>query len=636
MRRSCRAWIGLVVWAVATLCIAAVSPARALILSPHETEFQPAAAAMAYYWEQHRWPFAGAVLLVLLQAALVVGLLVNRARRRQAEAVTALIAEISSKFVNLPASEVDREIGDAQGRLCGLLKLDLSALWQWSDRSPGSFMATHLYSLRDGPLPPEQMIQDDFPWVRQEILAGRMVAARSLDEMPAAAAKDREAGRRLGIKSHLTLPLAVGGGSPIGILGFNATQAERDWPDALVGHLQQIAQIFANALSRKRADEELRASKARLVAGTELAGLGYFEIDYGKRSCFLDDRFRAICGIPDEVLHDLMPVEYWLQQVHPDDRQPMQEERQKLHHGSIDRLSAVYRYQHPVHGEKWLHHLACSASRSTDGAKIRTFGVVRDITEQRLAEAEVQTLRGDLAHVGRVTLLGQLASALAHELSQPLGAILRNAEAAEILLQAPVPDLEELRAIVTDILADDQRAGQVIDRLRSLLKRRSLDPQPVDLQGVITAVMSLVKADAASRQVKLLSSVPADLPLVLGDRIHLQQVLLNLLVNAMDALVESDHTEHVVRVHARLTDAAMVEVRVSDNGPGFGRETSGRLFEPFFTTKATGMGMGLPVSQTLIEAHNGKLWAEANPAGGACFCFTLQVAATTRPGVNTA
>jgi C4-dicarboxylate-specific signal transduction histidine kinase len=259
--------------------------------------------------------------------------------------------------------------------------------------------------------------------------------------------------------------------------------------------------------------------------------------------------------------------------------------------------------------------------------------VVRDVTQRRLAEREARELRGNLAHAGRVTLLGQLASALAHELSQPLGAILRNAEAAEIMLQAPSPDLEELRAIVTDILSDDQRAGQVIDRLRSLLKRRSVDPQPIDLSEVIGEVLALVQTDAAARHVKIAFRATPALPLILGDRVHLQQVMLNLLVNAMDALETATPDQRAIHVSTHQTDSNTIEVRTCDNGPGIADEILGRLFEPFFTTKSTGMGMGLPVSKTIIEAHKGKLWAEHGPQGGACFCFTVPVAVGKRESV---
>ena len=161
-----------------------------------------------------------------------------------------------------------------------------------------------------------------------------------------------------------------------------------------------------------------------------------------------------------------------------------------------------------------------------------------------------------------------MPTALAHELSQPLGAILRNAEAAEIMLEEPAPDLEELRAIVTDILKDDQRAGQVIDKLRSLLKKGSLDLVPVDLPEVITEVLSLVHADAVARHVEISSSMEPDLPLVRGDRIHLQQVLLNLLVNAIDAMDGCATPDPAIEVSARLKDASTVEIRVCDQGPG--------------------------------------------------------------------
>ena len=165
-----------------------------------------------------------------------------------------LIADLSSKFVNVPAGEVDREIMDAERRICEVLDLDLSAIWQWSDEAPVPSRSPTFTAPRTGPQPPGRMSQDDFPWVRQHMLAGRIVAISSLEEMPAEAARDRENCRQLGIKSNLTLPLSVGGGQPIGILGLNTTRAERDWPDVLVKRLQLVAQIFANALARKRAD----------------------------------------------------------------------------------------------------------------------------------------------------------------------------------------------------------------------------------------------------------------------------------------------------------------------------------------------------------------------------------------------
>ena len=313
--------------------------------------------------ERYRWLALGVTGLAAIQAVLIAGLLINRAKSRRDEKATALIAAISSKFVNIPASEVDSEIHDAQHRICELLEIDVSVLWQWDDHAPGLFSATHIQSLTGGPQPPMQMEADNFPWVRQEILSGRAVVLRSLDEMPDEASKDREVARRSGIRSSLCLPLSLGGDSPIGILCFNTNRKERSWPPDLVERLKLVAEIIANALARKKADHDLRESAEA----------------------------------------------------------------------------------------------------------------------KRLAMQQTMELRDTLAHTGRVSLLGQLASALAHELSQPLGAILRNAEAAEIMLKQAAPDIEELRAIVEDILRDDQRAGGVINKLRSLLGKGELKLQPLDL-----------------------------------------------------------------------------------------------------------------------------------------------------------
>jgi PAS domain S-box-containing protein len=555
-----------------------------------------------------------------------------------------LIADLSSRFVNLPADEVDREIMEAERRICEVLDLDISAIWQWSAGPPGRFTLTHYYSALDGPQPSMQLSDSDFPWFRQLMIEGRIVPIASLEEMPAEAALDRENCRRLVVKSNLCLPLTVAG-EPVGILGLNTTRAARDWPDELVKRLQLLAQVFTHALARKRADEALReseermtlaaeaaefgvwvwslardgvwgserwlrlfgfasgeaisfegiiqrihpddretverevrralaggsdyvgefravlpdgtqrwvasrgrgypdgsgkparmlgaavditerkrtedqvrqlslaveqspvsvlitdlqgniiyvnrkfsevsgygreecigqnprllksgeyprsvyeelwsritrggtwqgefhnrrkngelywewavispllnaagkvthfvgikediterkrgeaalrVSEARLAAGTELAGLGYYEADYAKRTCFLDERFRELCGIPSNLQAGLDPVQFWQEHIQPDDLHYLQDERQKLHSGKVDWIAAEYRYLHPTKGQRWLHHSARVAGRSAGGAGIRTFGVLRDITNRKQAEEAARDLSGRL------------------------------------------------------------------------------------------------------------------------------------------------------------------------------------------------------------------------------------------------
>jgi len=246
--------------------------------------------------------------------------------------------------------------------------------------------------------------------------------------------------------------------------------------------------------------------------------------------------------------------------------------------------------------------------------------------EGQEAHLEMRRLQNEIAHVGRVSMMGQLASSLAHEINQPLGAILRNAEAAELFLECKNPDLEEIRAILADIRADDQRAGSVIDRMRSLLKRHVLETQLLDLGEVVGDVAQLARPDAASRRVALTVEVPDILPPVRGDRVHLQQVLLNLIVNGMDALNGSGPENRRVTVRARVDAAQKVEISVSDTGHGIAAAKLSQVFDPFYTTKADGMGMGLPISRTIVESHGGRLWAENNKSPGATFRFTLPLA----------
>ncbi len=255
-------------------------------------------------------------------------------------------------------------------------------------------------------------------------------------------------------------------------------------------------------------------------------------------------------------------------------------------------------------------------------------GLLAQRTRRRSAEAEVATQRAELAHVSRVSTVGQLASALAHELNQPLGAILRNAEAAELFLQQPQPNLEELRAIVADIRQDDQRAGAVIERMRALLKRRNLELKLLNLCDVLKETIAVVAPDAQARQVNLSLDTPPHPLLVRGDRVQIQQVVLNLILNGMDAMNGSPGAERLVVVEARAASPEWVEVDVKDSGTGLPPEGPSRIFNPFFTTKANGMGMGLAISRTIIEAHGGKIQAANNADKGCTVRFTLPAGAS--------
>jgi two-component system CheB/CheR fusion protein len=252
---------------------------------------------------------------------------------------------------------------------------------------------------------------------------------------------------------------------------------------------------------------------------------------------------------------------------------------------------------------------------------------IEDVTEKsaRLESVreELVELRSNLAHAGRVTALGELASGLAHELRQPLTAILTDAQAAQMLLSRPEPDLADLPEILSEIMRDAQRAAGVIDRLGKMLRRRPLVLARMSVEDLLKDVTSLVHGDAVKRGISLQTNLGYGSMIVQGDRVHLSQVLINLIINAMDAIDGLEGVRRRIVLQARTNHDGWIEIGVADAGPGVPPEAMKKMFEPFFTTKPSGMGIGLSISRTIIEAHKGRLWAENNPEVGATFWFSI-------------
>jgi signal transduction histidine kinase len=244
---------------------------------------------------------------------------------------------------------------------------------------------------------------------------------------------------------------------------------------------------------------------------------------------------------------------------------------------------------------------------------------------RRRAEVELQRQREELAHMTRVSTVGELTTSVAHELNQPLGAILSNAEAAEMFLTADPPALDEVRDILADIRKDDQRAGEVIRRMRSLLRKQELTPKPIEINEAVEEVLKLLSIDASARKVAMKFERTADLPRVWCDPVHFQQVVLNLVLNGMEAMAGLPEERRQVVVRTGTGDNGTVKIAVADYGPGIPTDKLPRLFEPFFTTKKEGMGMGLSIARTIVEAHHGQIWAENNSGSGATFYFTVPV-----------
>ena len=394
---------------------------------------------------------------------------------------------------------------------------------------------------------------------------------------------------------------------------------------AVMGYELSRDMLRASQLVRelKVSETELRESEARMSLAVDVADFGIWIRDLARDDIWASAKWRQLFGFGLSEPLDFPAI---LNRVHPDDRDGLQRDQAlAMTRGSGGTYQTECRVMLPDGSTRWI---ASRGRVEVDAANrpVLIRGASRDVTERRRAELETQRLHQEIAHAGRVSIVGQLASGLAHEINQPLASILRNAEAAELFLQDPSPDLDEIRAILTDIRKDDERAGHVIDRVRGLLKRQTLQTKRLNVASLVGDVAALVRVDAATRQVKLDVGVPDVLPSVLGDRVQLQQVLLNLILNGMDALDGARPEDRRVSVTARLESPAIVEIAVADGGPGIPADRLPKIFDPFFTTKANGMGMGLAISRSIVEAHRGRLWAENRSGGGATFRFTLPIA----------
>ncbi|MGB7952274.1 MAG: ABC transporter substrate binding protein, partial [Candidatus Binatia bacterium] len=390
-----------------------------------------------------------------------------------------------------------------------------------------------------------------------------------------------------------------------------------------------ILGLLLQRVRRRQAEVKLRESQEFMEISTRAGELGLWVRDLERGDLWANERLRSLFGFGQ---NDVLRFDDFLARIHPDDRSRV---GSLLQCAQKEGLLFEADFRVVSNGtERWIAAKGQSVDNGPDRAR-RRMGALIDITSRKEAELEAQRHRDELAHVSRVSMMGQLASTLAHELNQPLGAILGNAEAAELFLERDPPALDELRAILVDIREDDLRAADVIQRMRSLLMRGKLQLQPLAVGELIAEAIVLVKPNALLREVEISVELAPELPAVRGDRVQLEQVLLNLMLNGMDSLKGCPAEQRRMIVSAHHSDDRTVEVAVSDFGHGIPADRLERIFESFYTTKADGLGMGLAISQTIIKAHQGDIWAKNNPHGGATFYFSLPVAGSVESRAET-
>jgi PAS domain S-box-containing protein len=381
----------------------------------------------------------------------------------------------------------------------------------------------------------------------------------------------------------------------------------------------------ANELTERLQATEigLRGTREHLALAADAARLGIWVRDVATNEVWVSDAWRALFGFDAS---EPVTVESFVQRVHPDDLDLIEAARTSIER--LGRYRAEYRILLPGGELRWI--ASHGRFELDEQGRPKAFRAVSmETTEHKLAELELQQQRREVTHLARVVMLGELSGALAHELNQPLTAILSNAQAAlRFMAQEPI-DLNELREILVDIVSEDQRAGEVIKRLRQLLSTGETHRVPLDLNELLGDTFKLLRSDLMNQQVTLHTELQSALPQVWADRVQLQQVLINLMMNACDAMRGLVAAERQLQVLTRLALEG-VQVSVVDQGCGLPGGQIERIFEAFYTTKPSGMGLGLSVCRTIIHAHGGRLWAENNPGAGASFHFTVPVSDTQR------
>jgi signal transduction histidine kinase len=421
-----------------------------------------------------------------------------------------------------------------------------------------------------------------------------------------------------GLSLHEVAPILSLTGEPLGIFAVYQRESNPDVSDCHSALLPRFTQVASAAIERLRSDEALKRSAALLERTQHLSSTCCFswgvetdEISSSKELCQLFELDPADVPVTPELIRA---------RIHSEDLPSFHEMLERARSGVSD-FEFEHRLRLPGNSVKYLRVVA-HRSRDQEG-RLEYIGAVQDVTHRRHTEEALAKLRAELAQAARVASLGVLTAAIAHEVSQPLAGIVTNASTCRRMLAIDPPDVEGARETARRTIRDAERASEVIKRLRALFCKKGATTESLDLNEVTREVVALSLSELERNKVIVRTELAGELPRVQGDRVQLQQVILNLFLNASDAMSGVDDRPRQLVIRAERDEEDRVRLTVRDTGVGFEPQGMDRLFDAFYTTKSGGMGIGLSVSRSIIESHKGRLWATPNDGPGATFSFSI-------------
>ncbi|MBC8356947.1 MAG: PAS domain-containing protein [Planctomycetes bacterium] len=543
-----------------------------------------------------------------------------------------LIAKLASGFVSLSMPEVSAAVDAALKKIGIYMAVDRVLLFQFSDDYQ-ILDCTHEWhrSGMESAMPRLQgNTNSQVPWTFHKLLLGEIIAIPNTNELPETARAEREIYQKHGVRSTIAAPIRIVGRT-VGALCFDCLGAEREWSDVISQRVTLLGQMIFNSRERARIEQELKESRQLVHAATDASPHVTYVLDFINLKCiFISAQVKEELGYTPEEIY-AMGASLVTDNLHPDDMSRLGELLERwIHVRDEDILETEIRLRHADGSWRTCISRDRVLKRAPEGHVTQTIGSMRDITEQKRADEELQSHREKLIHVARLSTMGEMVAGIAHELGQPLYSILNFAKASHnVLNEYDDPRLEEARQWNDQVVQSAARAGEIIRRLRDFSRRSTPKREDLDIRAVVEEAVQLLAYETRRLAIHTDHDVTGEPLVVRADRVQLLQILVNLIQNAIEAMTETTCDVRKLTIRAEPC-SGRVEVSVVDRGHGLPDSTT-PIFDAFVTTKEDGMGMGLAICKTLVESHDGKLDCETNEDGGATFRLILPLAVGVEP-----